>query len=80
MVSARVWTAIGCGLVLALTMTVISCFSVTFKNGTLKCNPDDMGRQCPVGAVCFEGYCFVSPDLLGGATIDGGVRDGAPSD
>ena len=79
------WTAIGCGLVLALTMTVISCFSVTFKSGTLKCNTDDMGRQCPAGAVCVEGYCFVAPDLLfsGGrdaAPVDAGANDGATSD
>ena len=72
MVSARVWTAIGCGVVLALTMTVISCFSVDYKSGTLKCNPEDMGRQCPVGSICVAGLCYVSPDLL-----NSGVQDAA---
>jgi hypothetical protein len=80
MVSVRVWTAIGCGLVLALTMTVISCFSVDYKSGTLKCNPDDMGRQCPVGSQCVAGYCYVAPDLLNSSVQDAAVSDGAGTD
>lgn len=87
MVSARAWTAVGLGVLLALAMTVISCFTVTFKNGTLKCNPDDMGRQCPVGATCVQGFCYQTPDLFGsglpgdaGIILDAGDAAPPPTD
>ncbi len=80
MVSARAWAAVGLGVLLALA----SCFSVSFKNGTLKCNPDDMGRQCPQGSICVQGLCYQTPDLLNsglpgdaGIIIDAG--DASPS-
>jgi hypothetical protein len=59
----------GICLLLLAVAAVAGCFTLSFKDGSIRCSTDpsggDGGGRCPAGFACIEDHCFSTADDIG---------------